>query len=303
MTITFVGLGKMGFHLARHVCEQARSRGAHVRGYDIDPNRRAEANQAYGLDVVEDLETALRESSVMCLSVPDGTAVEQVLSSQRGGGVLAETNVLDFSSISPSDARRFSALMADEGGRYFDAPVTGGVAGAEEGTLTTMVGGDSPLPADIEWVPASFSGRVVPTGPSGTGALLKSINNMIGNIASLVSMEGILLARAGGIADDVFLDVINNGPARTYFSAVRYPRYVLSNTFDAGMTLGLVNKDLGIALEAAMELGVQPPMSMLGREIWRTALRRAGRDADTTRIIDTVSLEASGRGWGEAAEA
>lgn len=301
--IVFVGLGQMGFHLARHIQGEARGRGVEVQGYDVSEARRRAAAEAYGLDVLEEVGGCVTDGTLLCLSVPDGVAVEVVLRSQLPEGSLSGVGVMDFSSVAPAQARHFASTLSERGGVYLDAPVTGGVVGARDGVLTTMIGGEAATREEFEWVPRSFSSTVVWTGPSGTGALLKSINNMIGNIASLASMEGIVLARTAGIPDDVFLTVVNNGPARTYWSAVRYPQYVLPGSFDAGMKLGLVNKDLGIALDAALALGVQPTMSLAGRELWRTAMRRAGADADTTRIIETVALQVSAREWSEIAGA
>jgi 3-hydroxyisobutyrate dehydrogenase len=299
--IVFVGLGQMGFHLARHVQAAAGPRGVAVHGHDVDEERRTAAAASYGLDVVDDMMELVASGTLVCLSVPDGTVVEEILRTQFPEASWDGVAVLDFSSVAPDHAQRFAGQLAERGGLYFDAPVTGGVVGADEGTLTTMIGGHAAVPEDLEWVPRSFSSTVVWTGPSGTGALLKSISNMIGNIASLVTMEGIVLARSAGIPDDVLLSVLNNGPARSYFSSVRYPRYVVPGTFDAGMKLGLVNKDLGIALAYAMELGIQPELCLMGRELWRTALRRAGSEADTTRIIETVALHAAGREWQDIA--
>jgi 3-hydroxyisobutyrate dehydrogenase len=293
--IAFVGLGQMGGQLSAHIAG-ALPAGYEVVGFDLDRGRAEHAGEASGIGIAADIEAAMTGAHVVCLSVPDGSAVAQVVASIPRD-VAAGVVVIDFSSVSPDEAARFAADLGALGGRYFDAPVTGGVAGARAGTLTTMVGGPAAFPDDLTWLLEAFSKRVVFTGASGTGALLKTISNMIGNITTLVSIEGILVARAAGIPDEVYLEVFNNGPARSFFSEFRYPNYVLTGTFDAGMRLGLVNKDLGIALEAAASLGVRPRVCEVGRGIWRAAMGELTPEADTTQVVQYVSMSETGSPW------
>ena len=119
-------------------------------------------------------------------------------------------------------------------------------------------------------------------GEPGNGALVKTINNMVCNLAGLVSMEAIAMARKAGIADETILGVLNTGTGRTYFSQVRYPTYIATEKFSAGMRISLVNKDLDIAMGAAEELGFDLPMGKRGLEVWRKALADFGPDGDTT---------------------
>ena len=248
--VGFAGLGQMGFHLSGHVQEAAGPRGAAVLAYDPSAEMRDRAASAGRTTVAEPL-TELGDGDVLCISVPDGVAVRAVLAGLGDLDRCAGLVVLDFSSVSPGDAIEIGAMAEAHGIRYVDAPVTGGVAAAELGTLTTIIGSSAPEVEAVAWVAEAFSKKVVYAGRLGSGALLKSVNNMIFNVASIASMEGILLARSAGIADDVLLDVLNHGTGVTYFSQVRYPKYIATGGFDAGMRVGLVNKDLQIALDAA----------------------------------------------------
>jgi 3-hydroxyisobutyrate dehydrogenase-like beta-hydroxyacid dehydrogenase len=125
---------------------------------------------------------------------------------------------------------------------------------------------------------------------------------MIFNIGSLATMEGIVVARKAGVPDDVLLDVLNHGTAATYFSQVRYPKYVRTGGFDAGMRIGLVNKDLDIALDAAAEAGCDLRMCGAGRAMWAEALEALGPDADSTLMMDAVARAATGSGIRELLE-
>jgi 3-hydroxyisobutyrate dehydrogenase len=294
--VVFAGLGQMGFHMARHVAGAAADRGVAFNAYDIDPTARQRMADAGDVAVIDALPGDLGAGDVLGLSVPDGTATRAAVASlgplDGAGGLM----ILDFSSVSPADARAIAAELQPFGVTYLDAPVTGGVVGAEQGTLTTIVGAGEEALGDVRWIAESFSGRVVAAGTIGAGALLKTINNMIFNIGSLATMEGIVVARKAGIPDDTLLEVLNNGTAATWFTGVRYPKYIRTRRFDAGMRVGLVNKDLGIALDAAAEAGCDLRLCGLGREMWADALAALGPDADSTLMMDVVARATAGAG-------
>jgi 3-hydroxyisobutyrate dehydrogenase len=293
MRVAFAGLGRMGFHLVRHVAGAATGP---VYAYDVDPAARARLAGTAGLTVVDELPADLGDGDVLCLSVPDGRATRAVVGSLGPLDGAGGLTILDFSSVAPADARAIAADLAPSGVTYIDAPVTGGVLGAEKGTLTTIVGAGAGTMEHLRWIPESFSGRVVLAGVVGAGALLKTLNNMIFNISSIACMEGIVVARRAGVPDDVLLDVLNHGTAANYFSQVRYPQYVRTRTFDAGMRVGLVDKDLQIALDAASEAGCDLRLCGIGREMWAAALQTLGPDADTTMMMDVVARATTGAG-------
>jgi 3-hydroxyisobutyrate dehydrogenase len=292
--VGFAGLGQMGFHLAQHVQAAAASHGAAVVAYDPSPAMRERASAA-GLATLDVPFQGLGRGDVLCLSVPDGAAVRAVLAGLGDLGRCRGLTVLDHSSVSAEDAVDIGRSMAEHGIRYIDAPVTGGVLAAEQATLTTIVGGTESDLSTVGWIPGAFSKRVVYADRVGAAALLKSINNMIFNVASIASMEGILLARSAGIADETLLDVLNSGTGVTYFSQVRYPKYIATGGFDAGMRVGLVNKDLQIALDAARAKGVDLPLCATGRAMWADALAVLGPNADSTEMMDTVSRAVTGK--------
>ncbi len=294
MRVVFAGLGRMGFHLVRHV---AGATTTPVNAYDVDPAARARlADASPDITVIDAMPTDLGEGDVLCLSVPDGRATRAAVASlgplDRASGLA----ILDFSSVAPADAKAIAADLAPSGVTYIDAPVTGGVLGAEKGTLTTIVGAEAETMEPLGWIPESFSARVVLAGVVGAGALLKTLNNMIFNVSSIACMEGIVVARRAGVPDDVLLDVLNHGTAANYFSQVRYPQYVKTRTFDAGMRVGLVDKDLQIALDAAAGAGCDLRLCGTGREMWAAALEALGPDADTTMMMDVVARATTGAG-------
>ena len=292
--VGFAGLGQMGFHLAQHIASAGASHSTSVVGHDPSEATSGRAAAA-GIVTVDGAFGGLGDGDVLCISVPDGAAVRAVLAGLGDLDARRGLTVLDHSSVSAADAEDIARSMEPHGIRYIDAPVTGGVIAAEQGTLTTIVGAPEADLAALAWVVESFSKRVVFADRIGAGAMLKSINNMIFNIASIASMEGILLARSAGIADDTLLDVLNNGTGVTYFSQVRYPRYIATGGFDAGMRVGLVDKDLQIALDTAAAVGVELPLCSTGRAMWADALAVLGPTADSTEMMDVVSKAVTGQ--------
>jgi len=297
--VVFVGLGAMGYHLARHIATAGAEHGLTVVGVDRAEAMTARARADLGIEVATDAAAVIEPGDVVGLSVPDGKVSTLIGRSLADSGRAQGVTVLDMSSMSPADARALHETLAPAGITYLDAPVTGGVIGAEAGSLTTIVGASEGALGDLAWVLEAFSASVVYAGAAGNGALLKTINNMVCNIAGLVSMEAVSVARKAGIAEDTFLSVLNSGTGRTYFSQVRYPTYIATEKFSAGMRVGLVNKDLDIALEAATELGFDLTMATTGREVWRKILADFGSEGDTTLALDTVARETAGLTWAQ----
>lgn len=298
--IVFVGLGQMGAHLAAHIAAAGDTRGVVVHGYDIDAERTRQVTTGSSLEPLVTpgaLVEAVGAASTVCLSLPGGDAVRSLLLDDLGPEALTDTTVIDFSSIAPEVAREICDRMTGAGCTYIDAPVTGGVIGAEAASLVVMVGAPRDALGADTWIVDAVASRVVYVGSVGLGSLLKTVSNMIGNVIALVSIEGIVMALKSGIEEDVLLDVLNHGPARTYFSEVRYPRYVATGTFDSGMKLSLVNKDLEIARAAAEDCEVDLVVSAAGMQLWKTALDEAGGSADTTRVVESVTRRIAGMEW------
>jgi 3-hydroxyisobutyrate dehydrogenase len=298
--ILFVGLGKLGHLLVGHLSGPAARRSVPLYVNDADPAPGAEAERRYGVRAVAELAGVPQGRTVLCLCLPGKAAIREVIAAAERCGLLGpDAVVVDFSSVPPDFARDLAAELAERDVACLDAPVTGGLAAAESGSMVAMVGGSGAALERVRWILDTFCERVVPTGPPGSGALLKTVNNLVGNVAAIAAMEGIGVLRQAGLADEAILEVLNNGPAATYFSRIRYPRHVMTGTYRSGAELGLVNKDLSIAADALRDLGAQAPLSTLAREMWRGALTRYGSDGDMTMMLDFVTRLSLGRSWFE----
>jgi 3-hydroxyisobutyrate dehydrogenase-like beta-hydroxyacid dehydrogenase len=296
-SIVFAGLGKLGYHLVRHLAPVAQRRAVPLYIHDRDRDRQAAVSKELALCGVDSFDEVPTGPSVVCVCVPDKDAVSDVIARAQERGLLANGVVLDFSSVPPRFARSTAERLARANVPYLDAPLTGGLLAAAVGEMVAMVGGDHTVMEAHRWIMESFCSRVVWAGASGNGALLKTVNNMVGNMAAIASMEGITMLRRAGLGDDAILEVLNNGPAATYFSRVRYPRFVVGGPKPSGAQLGLVNKDLDIALAAAKDLGCFPAVSILGSQLWHTALQKFGPDGDMLRMLDLVAELTTGQSW------
>ena len=297
MSVAFVGLGKLGHLLVGHLVPVARARGIEVAVLDIDPEVTARVAADTGATAL----TSLRGfSGVLALCVTNADAVRSVIDDAIEQGVLTEGSVvLDFSSVPPDFAIEQAERLTALGASYLDVPLTGAIPAAVTGEMIAMAGGDRDALAQVSWIAESFCSKVVWTGASGNGALLKTINNWIGNTAAVAAMEGIVILRRAGLSNEAILEVLNAGPAVTYFSAKRYPRYLADREAFSGAELGLATKDLHIAADAANAAGATPVLSMLAKDLWQGAVTTYGKQGDMLRMLDYISRSTFGVSWEE----
>jgi 3-hydroxyisobutyrate dehydrogenase-like beta-hydroxyacid dehydrogenase len=294
--ISFVGLGNMGQPIATHIVKNFGSTDR-VKLFDLDPDKVAHF-APFSVELCTSLTESVEKCDFLILCVPDSKASTYIIEQCRDE-LKSGTIIMNLSSIDPQTAKELHHNTAKRNISYLDAPVTGGVAGAVRGTLTGMVGGDDEALSKAYSILSVFCKNITHVGEAGMGSLMKTVNNMIANINTISTIESLLIGIKGGLDVDSMLAVINSGPSRNYFTEVRFPEYVLSGSYNAGMQLGLVNKDLDIALNEAARLGLALPVSKVAREIWRLAINIHSTDDDTTRIIDAVSQTVTGKKWDE----
>ena len=275
-----VGLGNMGLPMATTLV----AKGFEVVGHDVSARRVAMAREQ-GVRT-EDLVVLLREVDATVISLPNGRDVEAVLATTNG---LLERRgrrvvVVDTSTSDPSTSRRLAALLHASGHGFLDAPVSGGPAGAADGSLTMMVGGTEQDFADARPVINAIAGRVFHVGPSGAGNVAKLVNNMLVAAHMLTTGEALRLAEAAGVSAASVLQVVNAATGRSGVSEVHFPRWVLSGGFDSGFSAGLMRKDVGLAAELADALGVTLPLSSEVARLWLEDRATVVDTADFTRM-------------------
>ncbi|HKC26959.1 MAG TPA: NAD(P)-dependent oxidoreductase [Jatrophihabitans sp.] len=289
--VGLVGLGQMGAPMAARLAGS----GVSVAGFDISPVV-GERLTGTGVTLCGGLLEVAR-CPIVILVLPDSDAVTQVL---VGDGLLramdAGTLVLDMSSSVPGRTREL-AIEADRHGiELVDAPVSGGVSGAQRGTLTAMVGGRPEAVARARRVLDVLARRVVHVGAVGSGHAMKALNNLMSATHLLVTSEALLAARSFGLDPRVVLDVVNGSSGRSGSTENKWPNFVLPRTFDSGFRLDLMLKDMRIALAVERDAEVFAPLSHAAVALWSEAAQELDPSADHTEIVRWLEARGSGAG-------
>jgi 2-hydroxy-3-oxopropionate reductase len=283
-TIAFIGLGIMGSPMAVHL----QRAGHHVRGHNRTASK-AEPLRAAGGTVCASPAEAARGADVICLMLPDSPDVEDVLLGD--GGVLdaAEEGalVIDFSTIRPDVARRLGDTARERGLRMLDAPVSGGQAGAEEATLSVMVGGAAQDVEAAHELLDVVGGTIVHVGPSGAGQTVKAANQLVvaGNLQVLA--EAVVLLEASGVDLGPALDVLAGGLAGSAVLAQKRDNLV-ERRFEPGFRIELHHKDLGIVTDTAREAGVVAPVTSLLAALMASAVANGDGGLDHSALLRGV---------------
>lgn len=254
-----------------------------VLGFDVMPEARARAVSG-GVPCADRLEIAVSGANTLITMLPDSDAVETVLTGPEVAPALSSgTVVVDMSSSEPLRTRAIAARLAERGVDMLDAPVSGGVAGAEGGRLTVMVGGAAELVEAYRGVLEVF-GRVVHAGPTGSGHAIKALNNLLSATHLLSACEAMATGERFGLDPAVMLEVFNSSSGRSGSTENKFPNFILPNTFDSGFGLRLMVKDVRIAVELAVQEGVDCALSAEALDLWSEAAMDLPPRADHTEI-------------------
>jgi 3-hydroxyisobutyrate dehydrogenase len=278
-TVAVVGLGNMGGGMARTL------RRAGVATLGVDPAPGAAERFDGGLEVVA-LAEAVRRAGTLVLSLPGSAVVEQVLGEAGllGPGVEHRL-VVDTSTSDPLVTRRLAAATAVAGHSLVDAPVSGGPAGAESGTLNVFLGGEDDAVAEAAPVLDLLAGRVTHVGGPGAGNVAKLVNNMLCAVHLQAAGEALTLGRAAGLDPARLFEAVNGATGRSAVTEVNLPKWVLSGSFDSGFPVGLMARDVELAVSTATGLGVDLPLAAGSAAAWRE-LRDEDAAADFNRMAN-----------------
>ncbi len=243
-TIGFIGLGNMGYPMARRLCEA----GFKLVVADLNQdtvNRFCSENSGLAATNLADLG---RQSRVVITMLPDGKAVRNVLMAADGvvSGLQNGSVLLDMSSCSPVDTLVLAQQLKDLGFPLIDAPVSGGVVKAVSGGLAIMAGGDADTISALRPLLDPL-GKVFLTGGSGSGHAMKAINNFLSATTMAITSEAVIAGEKFGLDPKTMVDIINASTGRSNSSEHKFPTFVLPRTFNSGFYLGLMAKDLRFA--------------------------------------------------------
>jgi len=282
MKVAFLGLGVMGYPMAGHL---ARA------GHDVTVYNRSEAKAnawvaAYGGAKAPSPQAAARDASIVLMCVGNDHDVRAVITGPKGAlsGMNAGAILVDHTTASAAVAREMSSAASATGVQFLDAPVSGGQAGAENGKLTIMVGGDASTFGRAEPVLAHYARAVTLMGPAGAGQLTKMVNQIC--IAGLVEglSEGINFAMRAGLDPERVIDVISKGAAQSWQMENR-GKTMIAGKFDFGFAVDWMRKDLSICLAEARANGAALPVTAIVDQFYAQLQRRGEGRADTSSLI------------------
>ena len=284
-TIAFIGLGMMGRPMAARLAHA----GYKLRLYDLSQKAVSDFIGTHPSALATaSPKAAAQGADALITMLPDGKVVRQAVIEGRDAareGLAAGALVVDMSSSNPVDTQKLARDLAAAGVALLDAPVSGGVKRAVDGSLSIMVGGAA---ADLERarpVFAAMGKTITLCGAIGAGHTMKALNNYL-SAAGLVAMcEALVVGEAFGLDPGTMVDVFNNSTGKSNATEVKGRQFVVSRTFAAGFTTGLMAKDLRTAGEVAAHLALNVPGLKQAVTYWADANQRLGAAADHTEIF------------------
>jgi len=285
-TIGVIGLGNMG----RGMCATLIREGYKVFGTDVAASS-TQLAQDLGVQVCDNVQALCQQTKQLIVSLPKAEHVQLVITGDGGvlANALANTLVLDTSTSKPEVSKALALQMHQAGHAFLDTPVSGGPAGANAGTMVMLVGGDDSALPQAEPILEALSSKWVHLGESGSGHAAKLINNLLCAAHLLTTAEAVAIGNKAGLDAGKLLAGINAGSGRSGVSEVNFPKWILSEAFDSGFTMGLMRKDLALAAELIASTGLDLAMSQQVLGTWQASSETQTDSEDFNRIIHTVS--------------
>ena len=288
-TIAFIGLGNMGGGMAANLVKA----GHQVRAFDLsaEATTRAHGN---GCAIFPTVREAVAGADAVVSMLPNGKIVESVYANDVIGHAPISALLLDCSTIDVDTARKVEIAAQAAGYEMVDAPVSGGIAAANGGTLTFMVGGSDEAFARAEPILAAMGKAVIHAGASGAGQAAKICNNMILGATMIATCEAFALAEKLGLDLQTFYDISSKASGQSW-SMTSYcpvpgvgPASPADNDYQGGFAAALMLKDLKLAMEAAASAGAKVPMGQRAEELYEAYAAAGNGGSDFSGIIKTL---------------
>lgn len=284
LSVAFLGLGAIGRPMARRIA---------AAGFPLTVWNRTGAvadafAKAHDARRAPSPADAVRTADVVVTCLSTSADVDQVLTSEVVSAMRPGALVLDCTSGDPATSRAIAARLRAHGIAFVDAPVSGGVKGAEEGTLTVMCGGDAQDVARARPVIEAFGKKVVACGPVGAGDAVKAMNQALLALTIWGTGEALATLAKSGVSPAVALEVINASSGRSNASMNLFPERVLTRAFPRTFRLALLDKDARIAAQIARDEHVPAPLTQLAADLCTLARGELGEEADHVEAVKVI---------------
>lgn len=284
--VCFIGMGVMGSPMAGHVANAGHPTTVYNRTLE-----KAEAWAAqYPGTMANNLQSAVQDADIILMCLGDDHSVEATLTGDQGAmaAMRAGSIIVDHTTTSAEIARKMSIAAKERGLHFLDAPVSGGEAGAQNGALTVMVGGEQAVFDQASPVIKHFAKAVTHMGNSGSGQLTKMVNQIC--IAGLVQAlsEGLAFSEKAGLDSKLVLDVISKGAAQSWQMENRGYTMV-DNEFEFGFAVDHMRKDLGLCITQAQQIGALIPVVEIVDQYYAEVQEMGGTRWDTSSLIKRLA--------------
>ncbi|TGD64489.1 NAD(P)-dependent oxidoreductase [Tabrizicola sp. WMC-M-20] len=282
--VGFVGLGRMGHPMALRLL----AAGNKVVVFDLNADAVAQLVAAGAEAAGSAADVGARAERVL-ISLPTPDIVHAVVLADEGVAQGGKVKVIvDLSTTGPTMAKRVSKGLAPMGISWIEAPVSGGIKGAREGTLAVMVCGPKPAYDAVQPLLANFGKLFFVGETAGLAQVAKLANNLLAAAAMVVSSEAMVMAAKAGIEPQIMLDIINAGSGRNSATQDKFPRSVLPGTFDFGFATGLSYKDVRLCVDEAEAMGVPMVAGAAVRQMLAVTQAKFGPASDFTSVCRVV---------------
>lgn len=283
-SVAFLGLGAIGRPMARRIA----AAGFPLTVWNRTTSRALDFAREHKVNAANSAAEAVRDAEIVITCLSTSQDVFEVLDPDVLPALRRGALLLDCTSGDPATSKVIAELLRQEDVAFVDAPVSGGVKGAEEGTLTVMCGGDA---ADLERarrVIDAFGKKIVHCGPVGAGDAVKAMNQALLAITIWGTGEALTALAKLGVSPQVALDVINASSGRSNASMNLFPERVLTRAFPRTFRLALMDKDVRIAAQIARDEKVPSPLTQLVADLCTVAHAELGEEADHVETVKVI---------------
>jgi len=277
--VAVIGLGNMGVPMGLRLIKA----GFAVTGFDL--LQTARQNFAFaGGRTANDVAAAVKSADVVVTLLPNGKIVREAVAGLREhlkhGAIL-----VDMSSSDPIGTRALGEELIVAGHPFVDAPVSGGVRRAADGTLAIMVGGDGAAIDRVAALLGALGTSIFRTGALGSGHAMKALNNYVSSAGLIATVEALMIGRKFGLDPGLMADILNVSSGKNNTTELKLKQFILSQTFADGFPLRLMAKDVRTADDMAHALGIPAPLTDLCAKLWGEAAQVLGEKANHTEML------------------
>lgn len=280
--IGIIGLGRMGKPIAENLLRKGFEVTIFARKKTIQ-----EEMKTLGADVALSPAELAERTQIILLAVTDSHAVGEMLFEQNGISRAAAkgTVIIDITTSDPSASIKYAKRLESRGIEYLDAPMSGGVSGARTAKLLFMVGGKQNVYEQCIPLFEAIGKRSIYIGETGSGHLIKLIHNQAALSIFVATCEAVILGEKMGLSMERMIEVFNEGNARSYTSEVRFPKFILSKTYDMGGSFANQYKDLFLVKKIGKMAGVKLPITNCAYSYFKYVMDKGEGEEDFSKII------------------